>query len=234
MEKITCYVVEDEPVSRSLLAYLISHYPELELVGEFDNSSSALEAYQKKPVDLLFLDINLGEISGIDLAGKLDGEPFVIFTTAHREFAPEAFNLNAADYLVKPIEKARFDQAIEKLKKLMEARRIADVKDSTIFIKDSRGMIKLNVNEINYIEALGDYLKIHVDERFYTMLGTMKEMDQKMKPFGFLRVHRSYLVNLRHITSTGSNFVMLGKDKIRVSESNKADLQAAIISRRIM
>ena len=234
MDKITCFVVEDEPVSRSLLVYFISQYPELHLIADFDNAAEAMAAYKKEAVDLLFLDINLGGESGIDLAHKIDGKSLIVFTTAHREFAPEAFNLNAADYLVKPVENDRFGQCIEKIKMLMDARRLSDEDENTIFIKDSRGMVKINVPDISYIESLGDYLKIHVREKFYTMLGTMKEMEQKMKPFGFLRVHRSYLVNLKRITSTGTNFVMLGHQKIRVSDSNKAELQAAIAGKRII
>lgn len=234
MSVITCFIVDDEPVSRAMLQYYISQLPWLSLRGEFEDGHTAAETFRKNPVDALFLDINLNGMSGIALAELLSPRPLIVFTTASREYGPEAFALEAVDYMVKPITQDRFLLAAEKLKRTCEQERQAAAdNEAFIFVRDHKALVKVSIADIVYVEALGDYLKLHTAQRFYTMLGTMKMMEEKLKPMGFMRVHRSYLVALRAVEGLESGNIIIGTQRIPVSDTYKADLFAEINAKKL-
>jgi DNA-binding LytR/AlgR family response regulator len=235
MSVITCYIVDDEPVSRAILQYYISQLSWLHLQGEFEDAKTAAAAFQKHPVDLLFLDINMKGMSGIALAEALSPRPLIVFTTASREYGPEAFALEATDYLVKPITQERFLQAAEKIKRTCEQEKPAagSEDDACIFVRDHKALVKLSIADILYVEALGDYLKLHTGNRFFTMLGTMKQMEEKLKAYGFMRIHRSYMVALRAVSGVEAGNIIIGQQRLPVSDTYRAELFAEINQKKL-
>ena len=229
MAKMSCMIVDDEPISRTLMQHYVSQFSELSLIGVFEDGMEALEAFESNNASALFLDINMHEMTGLELAHAIGGRAHIIFTTASREYGPEAFALNAVDYLVKPITLERFGQAIAKLQKLQSDNlATAAVAAQVLLVKDVRSLIRVPLDEIQVIEALGDYLKIHTAQKFYTMLGTMKQMEQKLSPNGFIRVHRSYLVNSNAIHSVQTNHIIVGGHTVSVSDTFKPALKALL------
>jgi DNA-binding LytR/AlgR family response regulator len=222
-------IVDDEPISRTLLQHYVSQFPELSLTGVFEDGIAALEAFEANQASVLFLDINMHEMTGLELAHAVGGRAHIVFTTASREYGPEAFALNAVDYLVKPITIERFRQAVGKLQKLHEDHHAASgTVAPVLLVKDVRSLIRVPLDEVQVIEALGDYLKIHTAHKFYTMLGTMKQMEKKLAPNGFIRVHRSYLVNVNSILSVQANQIVAGEHTVPVSDTFKPALKALL------
>ncbi len=231
---MTCYIVDDDPVSRTILHHFVSQVDWLVLKGEFESAHEAIAALQTDAVDLLLLDINMEGMSGIEMAEGLEEKPIIVFTTASREYGPEAFSLNAADYLVKPISQQRFLQAMDGVRAAHQAAKAPQVQDEeAIFVRDLKSLVKLKVQDILYVEALGDYLKLHTAQRFYTQLGTMKQMEEKLKPFGFKRVHRSYLIAIRYINGMEAGQVLVGNYKVPVSETYKPEMMSIINQKKL-
>ncbi len=221
MEKkvLTCMIVDDEPLAVELLAGFVRKIPFLDLKKKSENAIEALEFFQKHPVDLVFVDIQMPDISGIEMLAKLDPRPLAIFTTAYAEYALEGFELEAVDYLVKPFLFDRFVKATEKAKQRFEYISKSTASDNHIFIRSGYDTIKLNHSEIKLIEALKDYVQIHTDTRRITSLNTMKQILDLLPEQGFVRVHRSFIVPLNRVTSYNANFVTLGAQKIPIGPS---------------
>ena len=231
MATLSCILVDDEPISLALLQHFVSQVPQLKIKGVFENGSSALRAFEEDNVDVLFLDINMDHMSGLEVAQAIDGRAHIVFTTASREYGPEAFALHAIDYLVKPFTEERFLQTIARLQKQMELTQpVVPVATQFLLVRDVRKLVRLAIEEVLVVEALGDYLKIHTNQCFYTMLGTMKQMEKKLVSVGFIRVHRSFLVATSHIQSMLQNQLIIGSHKIPVSDTFKRALKAQLKS----
>lgn len=212
-------IVDDEPLAVELLAGFVSKIPFLELKKKSENAIEALEYYQKHPVDLVFVDIQMPDISGIELLSKLKPSPLVIFTTAYAEYALEGFELEAVDYLVKPFLFDRFVKATEKARARAGYHLNAEPAQNHILIRSGYETIKLNQAEIRLIEALKDYVQIHTDTRRITSLNTMKQIMDLLPEDQFVRVHRSFIVPCNRVSTYNSNFVTVGTQKIPIGPS---------------
>ncbi|CAL2060404.1 LytTR family DNA-binding domain-containing protein [Tenacibaculum sp. 190524A05c] len=221
MEKIRCLIADDEPIARQIIENYIKDIPYLELVTTCKNAFEVMEVLQKEQIDLLFLDINMPKFSGISLLKSLAKKPEVIITTAYPEYAIEGFELAVTDYLLKPFSLERFLQAIVKVQQKLKTTPVSNTQPiivnkeneaNSLFVKSDKKIIKLNFDEIYYVEAYGNYIKIYTDTMILTPQ-TLTEFLTKL-PSNFLRVHKSFAINFNHLKLIDGNQVRLGNDKI--------------------
>ena len=206
---------------------LIEQVKEISLVAECENAMAAYNIVNQKPVDALFLDIEMPGMTGIELTKNLkDKSPFIIFTTAKTDYAVDAFELNVIDYLVKPIEPVRFLKAVDRLKEAMESNKEQiQVKDREfLFIKDSGILKKVSADEIQYFEAMGDYVKIFTPQKFHIVHSTLKSIEEKLPPLKFMRIHRSYIVALNKIDFIEEGVININGAAIPVADAYKSAL----------
>ncbi len=224
-------VVDDSSLQRLSIIKLVKDHPNLELIGEFNNALKTKNALQKTKTDLLFLDIEMPILSGFDLLDSLEHKPQIIFITGKTQYAFQAFDYQAVDYLQKPVDKKRFSLAVDKAIELhtLKNEQMYSEDDNFIFIKSNLKKHKLFLNSVNYVEAFGDYVKVHTENKMYTVLSTMKGFDQRLPSEQFLRVHKSYIVNLQKVEHYTSKLITLGDQKIPISRNRKKDLDEAVM-----
>lgn len=209
--QLKCVAIDDEPLALELLQNYITRFPQLKLVHTFDDAISAVELLRNTKIDLLFIDINMPDITGIDLVRSLHEKPLIIFTTAHKQFAIEGFELDAVDYLLKPINIDRFTRAVHKAIDYYKYKStpVQDDNDS-IFVHSEYKLVKIQLNEIEYIESLEDYIKIHIaGSRPVLTLMSMKKVLEKLPVDKFQRIHRSYIVSVAKVRSIQNRKVQL-------------------------
>lgn len=223
---INCIVIDDEPLAVEILEDFITKVPAMQLVGKYTNALAALEQLENEEIDLLFLDIKMPDISGIDFFTSLKRKPAVIFTTAYQEYAVESYNLDAIDYLVKPIPFNRFLNAVGKVQEHISA--LKNIKKEVpaisngrkfIFIKTEYKIVRIELDDILYIEGLKDYSKIYLKDNpkpIFT-LQNLKSFETKFQSEEFIRVHRSYIVSVNKINMICKNRVVIGQTDIPVS-----------------
>ena len=228
--KVTCMVVDDEPMAREIISSFVGKIHNLELVATCKNVSEAFSILQKESIQLIFLDINMPEISGLSLAKSIQHKSQVIFTTAYREYAVEGFDLQAVDYLLKPISFDRFLKAVQKYfdlhvsKEIIHQEKVSEVKENSIFVRSDRKMVKVRFKEINYIESLSDYVKIFTDKETIITRETISNIESKLPSNEFLRTHRSFIVSMPKIDSFTNELVELKKKAIPISRSYKENV----------
>lgn len=215
--KLKCVVVDDEPMAREIIETYIAKTPNLELTASCKNAGEAILFAQENEVDLFFLDINMPEISGLSLAKIIFKKSQIIFTTAYREYAIDGFNLNIVDYLLKPIGFDRFLQAIQKV----VVPEIAENNNDFMFVRSDRKMVKIDFNSILYIESLSDYLKIFTTEKTIVIRETISSLEEKLPPKNFIRIHRSFIVSLKNISSYTNEFIEINQKALPISRSYK-------------
>lgn len=226
---ITCLIVEDEPLARSLLVDYVNKTPSLHLAGACASAMEALEALRKNPVDLLFLDIQMPEITGITFLKILQKKPLVIFTTAYSQYALEGYELDVVDYLLKPITFERFLKAVDKAVTRLQNQHLPvslptaapAEKPDFVFVKDGTKMVKVMLDEILYVEGQKDYVTIHLPDKKITTLQRMKVLEEVLPADKFIRIHHSYIVALKAIDAVHRNDVQVGKTLLPVSDSYK-------------
>ncbi|RMF08188.1 MAG: DNA-binding response regulator [Candidatus Neomarinimicrobiota bacterium] len=215
---ITCIAIDDEPLALKQIAGYIDKIPDLKLLGTFSSAVKALEFLHTHDVDLLFVDIQMPDLSGMDLVKSLARPPKVIFTTAYREYAVEGFAVDAADYLVKPISFAAFAKAVDKTRQRYFSREPSPAlrqEGHFLFIKSEYKIIRLDVDDITYIEGMRDYVRIHlIRGKPVLSLLDLKAVAAYLPADRFLRVHRSYIVNLSRIRSIERNRIYIDEDVI--------------------
>ncbi|RZL98502.1 MAG: response regulator transcription factor, partial [Pedobacter sp.] len=206
-----CIIVDDEPLARQLVASYIEQLPSLQLIGSYSSALEAFGALHGQRVDLIFLDIEMPGITGMDFAKSLQLKPKVIFISAHSVFAVDAFEIQASDYLVKPVTFERFVKAVHKITTPSGQGQLAQAFKETdsIFLKVDRRLVKMEFAQMVYIEAMGDYLKVHTTQQTYLTYMTMVKIETMLPLEGFARIHRSTIVNTRFIQYIEGNFVML-------------------------
>lgn len=206
-----CVAVDDELPALELIKNYVSLLPELQLLQTFSDAVGAGEFLRSQSVDILFVDINMPDINGIDLVSSLSQKPLVIFTTAYKKFAYEGFELEAVDYLLKPISPERFKKSVSKAIELLQLRtQPKAITAESIFVRSEYKMVKIELADIDYIEGLEDYIKIHITGgRPVLTLMTMKAFIEKLPADRFLRIHRSYIVSLNRIGVAGNKKVTL-------------------------
>jgi DNA-binding LytR/AlgR family response regulator len=221
---LTCIIVEDELMSRKSLARLCEQHGSLELLATFDNAVSALNFIAANQVDLIWLDVEMPGLSGLELLEKLPTMPYVVLTTSKTDYAYEAFQYQVTDYLKKPITVPRFNLAVEKVLELSaHAKSNLPSEREEIYIKTDGRYIRLPFNTISYIENIGDYVKIYTTTQTYIVYSTMKYLEEKLGS-QFLRVHRSYIVHLDKIVDIEENTLVISKKVIPISRANKPEL----------
>lgn len=216
-----CVIVDDEPLALDLLQSYIEKTPDLRLVQSFTDAPAAAAYVSANPVDLLFLDVQMPHINGIQLLESLAKPPMVIFTTAYSEYAAQGFELDAIDYLLKPFDIVRFQRAVNKAQDYHRyLQKEAETATPYIFVKSEYQVIKINLDEIRYIEALDDYIKIYTTAgRPILTLMTLKAMAERLPEDKFARVHRSFIVSLTKIESVRNRKVRIGDAEIPVGNS---------------
>lgn len=222
MTPLKCIAIDDEPLALKLMQEYVSRTPSLQMVHTFDDAIAGGEFLKKSPVDILFVDINMPDITGIDLVRSLEKKPIVIFTTAYKNFAYEGFELEALDYLLKPIDFKRFSKAVEKAIAYHQYKTapVAGQADEGLYVHSEYKMIRINLKDIEYIESMEDYIKIHIDNaKTILTLMPLKTVLEKLPADKFQRIHRSYIVPVNKIISIKGRKVQLTNVELPVSES---------------
>ncbi len=233
---LNCIIVDDEPLALDLLETYVRRTPFLRLTARCDNAVEALAALDKEPVDLAFLDIQMPELNGLELSRLITHRTKIVFTTAFEQYALEGFRVDAVDYLLKPFNYAEFLRAATKAQHLVELERnqTADAcHPDSIFVKSDYKLVQIELRHILYIEGLKDYVRIQTDtpQGGILTLMNMKNIEERLPADTFLRIHRSYIVNINQIKTIERNRIVFGKVYIPVSDSYK-DRFAEMLEKR--
>lgn len=236
MNTISCIVVDDEPLAVRLMESYVAKTPLLSLKGSFTSGTAAYSFLQDNPVDLLFCDIQMPNLSGMDLSRMLPERTRIIFTTAFSEYAVEGFKVRALDYLLKPISYEDFLSATVKAKEYFEVTEPAEVtgqrKIKSIFVKTEYRLQQIDLDKITYIEGLKDYVKIHLNDGSTPVLSLMrlKNLEDTLPNEDFVRVHKSFIVRLTAIEAIERSHILIGQDRIPIGDSYKPRLYQALSS----
>ncbi len=234
--KIRCLVIDDERLAREYLKNYISKVPELELVGDFNSPLKATELIKSGDIDLLFLDIQMPDITGVDFLKSLNNKPEVIFTTAYQEYALEGFNLNVVDYLLKPFSFERFFQAVNKVIDKLKSKEASNsdnkpiipaqtsFTDDYISIRADRKFYKINFKDLYYIEGQKAYVTFNTSKKNITALASLKELEDSLPKDKFIRIHKSYIVAIQEIVSLEGNTIEINDMQLPVGKSYKDDV----------
>lgn len=214
MKKLSVLIIDDEPLARQVVRSYLKVYPDLELIGECDNGLDAVQMIQNLKPDVIFLDIQMPELSGIEVLDRLEYMPHVVFSTAHDDYAIRAFEINAVDYLLKPYNEDRFARCIDRIRnEIMNSNEttqslmnlMQSFKQSSyperLLVPDGDQMLFIPVDEIDYIEAADNYVSIFTSKNTFLLLQRLSDLESKLDPKQFFRIHRSYIVNVERVKS---------------------------------
>jgi two-component system, LytTR family, response regulator len=225
---MNCIVVDDNKMARTAVKLMIAQFDFLTLKHECENAQDAINILNKEDIDLVFLDVEMPGMTGLELIKKLTTRPIFILISAKKEYAIEAFELNVADYLVKPVNLSRFTMAISRAKELYDHKHQqldpSHEDKEYIFAKANGVLSKIKINDIKYIKALGDYVCIYTTDKHYTIHSTLKSIEEKLPSSKFYRMHRSYLVALDQIETVEENAAYIGKQNLPIGEQFKKGL----------
>ena len=218
----TCIIVDDEPLARQVLFDLIQNIDQIEVIGKCADAIEAANLIRKSPPDILFLDINMPKLSGLELKRSLQDHIVTIFTTAYPDYAVEAFEVEAFDYIVKPISFDRLFKSCQRAISFLESKDDRDNKH-TIVIKENKRLYRIDTDNISHIQAYGDYVRIYTPNKTYISKDRLSNLESALSS-DFIKVHRSYIVNTQHINYIEGNFVMIAKHQIPISATGKTIL----------
>ncbi len=224
---MNCLIVDDNKIARTTLKQLASQVNDITVKRECANAMEAYHFLQEEPVDLLLLDIEMPGMTGIELTKTLgDKKPIIIFTTSKKEYAAEAFDLNVADYIVKPVTPSRFLQAIDKAREILESNteEFNLQGDEFIFVRDSNIVRRLKMDDILFAEAMGDYVKLYTPQKFFAIHTTLKTVEERLPVSKFLRVHRSYIVAISKIDTIQDGAIIINGKAVPVADSYRPAL----------
>ena len=231
---VKCIIVDDEAAARTIVRHLCGQVENLKVVDDFPNAMQAIKFLNKNEIDLIFLDIHMPDFTGFDFIDTLKNPPKIILTTSDKNFAIEAFSYECiVDYLVKPITLPRFQKAILKAENFVSKEPAAaapssapkvDPAEKEMFVNIDRRLIKIEFDKVYLIEAKGDYVLIKTEEKNYTVHTTLKKIHEKLPESSFLKVHRSYIINYRKIIDIEDNSVLIAKNVVPISRSNRPEL----------
>ena len=222
---IRCLAIDDEPLAVKKIASYIQKTPFLELVGECRNAFEAIDLLNQSEVQLLFVDINMPELNGMEFVKSLTNKPYIVFTTAYSEYAVEGFKVEAVDYLLKPVDYASFLKAANKVKALINLKTAGTVETAStspehLFVKSEYKLVRIELDDITYIESQHEYIKINlVNHKPVMTMVSMKAIEDQLPADRFMRVHRSFIVNLKKITTIERNRILFD-DKVLVPVSD--------------
>ena len=229
---MNCIIIDDEATSRTIIGELCSSYKNLNVVEVFSNAIEAIKYLNQNKTDLIFLDIHMPDFNGFDFIRTLKDPPYIILTTADAEFAIQAFEYDCiVDYLVKPIKPKRFKKSLQKvegkLNKEVTAATTNKEKQQAgddFYININKRLIKIDIQSIFLVQAKGDYIYLKTDNKNYTVHSTLKKIEEKLPDHMFLKIHRSYIININKIIDIEDNSVLIEKDVVPVSRSNRPEL----------
>lgn len=235
---IRCIAIDDEPLALQQLASYVKKVSYLELAGTCQSAIEARKLLEKEQIDAIFIDINMPDLNGLDFVRSLDNPPLVVFTTAYSEYAVDGFKANAIDYLLKPFDLSEFKRAAEKVKtqfELLNASQVSQVdEDDAMFLKSEYKVVRVNIKDIRYIEAMSEYLRIYTTTlaRPVIVLLSMKKMEERLPAAQFMRIHRSYIINLKKIREVSKNHVTIDADtSLPIGDIYKETFNAYIASK---
>ena len=238
--KLNCVIIEDEPLARNLITEYVKKVPSLNLLNAFSNPLEALEALRTLSVDILFLDVQMPEITGISLLKVLKKRPLVVLTTAYSEYALEGYELDVADYLLKPITFERFLKSVDKIMLRLEAdpKPVVTASETVaspafVFVKDGTKLVKVRLDEILYVEGLKDYVTIHTTSQKITTLQRMKALEEQLPADKFIRIHNSYIVALDAIDVIQKNEVSIGSVSLPIGDTYRKSFKEFIDKKHI-
>ncbi|SNR41464.1 two component transcriptional regulator, LytTR family [Maribacter sedimenticola] len=223
MRTLKCVIVEDSNVHRILLERLVEKNVQLQLYRSFNSGSEALSVINKLPVDLIFLDIEMPIMNGFEFLRKLKVSAQVIIISQNPKYALEAFDYNATDFLLKPYSKNRFDIAIGKAIEKFRKRSLSNT-DGKLMVKHNLKQVELNIHTIHWVEALGDYVKVITPEKNYVILSTMSAFHERLKDDKFVRIHKSFIINLNMVERYNHEFIEIKDKKIPISRTKNLEL----------
>ncbi|MEI6682786.1 MAG: LytTR family DNA-binding domain-containing protein [Bacteroidota bacterium] len=235
---IRCLIIDDEPLAQRVIEKYAENIPFLEIVQKCNNAVEAIEVLHNREVDLLFLDINMPRLSGMDFLKTLKNAPLVIITTAYAEYAIQGYELDVVDYLMKPFPFDRFYKAIQKAEELIKGRELPHAEpkephrqeETFIFVKSSKKTYKVNLDEILYIEALGDYVKIYTNEKMIISYQSLKNIEALLPAASFPRIHKSFIIALSRIDLIEGNHVKIRERQIPIGTNFKNEFEKLIKS----
>ncbi len=226
---IRAIAVDDEPLALSVIETFCKKIPFIELVATFPSGIEAMSYLSSENIDLMFLDINMPHISGIEMLRSMSRPPIVIMTTAYQDYALEGFELSVLDYLVKPFSFERFFKSVNRANELctikqkaeQEAAPKASEDEGDIFVKVDYSVVKIASSDIVMVEGLKDYVKIYTQEKRYITKSTMKNIEERLSQYGFMRVHKSYIINPKYVTAFENNHIILPTGKVALGNQYK-------------
>ena len=229
---MNCIIIDDEATSRTIIGELCSSYKNLNVVEVFSNAIEAIKYLNQNKTDLIFLDIHMPDFNGFDFIRTLKDPPYIILTTADAEFAIQAFEYDCiVDYLVKPIKPERFKKSLQKVEGKLNEEVTAATKNKEkqqagddFYININKCLIKIDIQSIFLVQAKGDYIYLKTDNKNYTVNSTLKKIEEKLPDHMFLKIHRSYIININKIIDIEDNSVLIEKDVVPVSRSNRPEL----------
>lgn len=234
---MNCLIVDDEPVARKGIAEYVSEVDFLNLVGECENPLKASSFLSQQPIDLIFLDIHMPKLSGIEFLKTLKNPPLIIFTTAYSEYALEGYSLDVVDYLMKPITFDRFLKAAQKAMEVHTLRRTAgqprEPQTDHFFVKCDSKFEKVFYHEVSFIEAMQNYSVIHVTGRKLITYITMTSLENQLPKEQFLKVHKSYIVSVPHIKAIEGNEILIGDSRVPISRNLKDEVVNQIMGNKL-
>jgi len=237
MLKVRCIIVDDEPLAREGMENLCSTFDSIEVLGSFPNAFNSNEFLMANSVDLMFLDIEMPGLNGTNFLSELTDPPLTIFTTAYSEYALEGFNLNAVDYLLKPISKQRFFKAVNRALDIFKSKNAVVQDEETItytYIAADRKYTKVFYNDIIYIEGMKDYVIIHTKDEKITPAMNLKTILTKLPERQFVRVNKSYIINADYISSVETDLIYLGEKEIPMGRTYKEDFIQRFIKSNVI
>jgi DNA-binding LytR/AlgR family response regulator len=238
---MTCIIVDDEPLAREAIQLLVAGIKDLNLTGSFNSANTASKFMQDHPVDLIFLDVQMPGTNGIEFAKTIPKETLVIFTTAFSEYALDSYEVEAIDYLVKPVQKARFQTAVNKalsynllLKSDNEKNNIETVTDDYFFVKADRKIFKVYFKDILFIEGLKDYVILHTAEQKIMTAMNVKTIHEQLPQTVFVRISKSYIVNVQQIESFDNNTIFIHKHEIPIGNTYRNYFFDEFVSKKLL
>ncbi|MFM7018310.1 LytR/AlgR family response regulator transcription factor [Flavobacterium sp.] len=227
--KLNCVVIEDSSLQRIVITKLVNNHPNLKLIGDFSNPIEAKSCITANAIDVVLLDIEMPVINGFDFIDSLKVRPQIIFVTAKAEYALKAFDYDATDYLQKPVSQDRFNISVKRALEIHQLKREHfEEEGEHIFIKSNLKKLKIFTNKIKWIEAYGDYVKVVTEEDTHLVLSTMKSFEKDLPSERFIRVHKSYIINIEKVERFNSKFAEIGPTKIPLSRNKKEGLIKAL------
>jgi DNA-binding LytR/AlgR family response regulator len=230
-KKLRSIVIDDSAVQRMAVSKLVAQHPDLDLVAEYKDGYEAHRKIKSEDIDVIFLDIEMPIVNGFDFIETMENPPKIVLITGKPQYAMKAFEYNVVDYLLKPITTDRFNASVQKVMTRITESQTSNPKDEEfIFVSSSLKKVRLVINNIKWIEGLGDYVKVVTEDSNVLVLSTMKAFIKKLPEKQFLRIHKSYIVNLNKIKQFSSGFVEIGGQQIPLSRHKKAEFEEALTS----